>query len=913
MAALARSRRLSRYADRLLDAEPDLAASLRIEYRKPWSAAEMHAFLASASISSDADLKQALRRLRKRVMLRTLLRDLNGFADLEEVTAAMTALAEIALQTAVAQQHEWLTRSTGKPQSAEAPSPSSTAQEPGKLGADGDAAQKLIIVGMGKLGGFELNVSSDVDLIFLYPEEGETAGPNVIGNHEFFTRLGQRVIASLHEITSDGYVFRVDMRLRPYGDSGALAVNLAMLDAYLVTQARTWERYAWIKARVICGGHVDEFEQLRRPFVFRKYLDYGALAELRKLHRQIRDEAKRQDALANIKIGPGGIREIEFLAQVFQLIRGGRDRALQILPTLQVLALLAERGLLPVAAVAELSAAYRFLRDLEHRLQYLDDTQTQRLPDKVEDQALIAEAMNFAGYQSFLAALDAHRDKVSRHFDDVFAAGEENGDSAASQLWSGAEPEEAAATLTAMGYQDTQSLRRRIMAMRESNHYRGLPENNRVRLDSLVPRVIETAAGFTPPDATLTRMLDLLESIDRRESYLALLAEYPPVLERIARLASVSPWAADYLRRHPIVLDELLDTSSLLAPPHWRKLARSLQADLDHHAGDTERQMDLLRHFKQAQLFRLLAQDLDGLMTVERLSDHLSELADRSLAETLRLCWRLVAGADTPPPKVAIIGYGKLGGKELGYASDLDIIFLYADAALAPQEPNLPDQRELFVRLAQRVVSWLNTLTSAGVLYETDLRLRPDGEKGLLVTSVSGFRDYQEKHAWVWEHQALTRARYCVGDATVGEAFEDIRLDILTTSRDRESLRGEVVTMRDKMRANRQLPSDAFDAKHGCGGIVDVEFIVQFLVLAHAHRYWELTRNLGTIALLRIAADLKLAPRDLAYDAADSYREFRRLQHLARLQDQRDTRVPLSVATELTKAPVALWDAVLAE
>ena len=753
-AALARTTRLSRYAHRLLAVDRGLLDDLRAHHDRPFRRAEMQAALDAADLSDDSSLQRSLRVLRKRVMLRTVHRDLNGVADLAEVTAAMTALAEVSLTTAT----DYCKRSLA-------------AIHGGPRGRDSGAAQELIIVGMGKLGGRELNVSSDIDLIFVYPEDGETAaddgtGQRRIGNQEFFSKLGQRVIAALHEVTGDGFVFRVDMRLRPYGDSGALVASFAMLEDYLVSQARTWERYAWIKARAVCGRG-DDLEQLRRPFVFRKYLDYGAVDELRKLHGQIRAEAQRRDALANIKIGPGGIREIEFTAQVFQLIRGGRERALQVIPTLDVLAVLAERGLLPRDAVDELVAAYRFLRNLEHRLQYLDDAQTQRLPENSSDKALIAEAMNFGDYEDFLAALNHHRYNVTRHFEGVFAAdpGSAESDSGlgdGSRVWGNPpSPAEAMRVLGAMGYPNAESLSERLSRIRDSGHYIGLPEKNRVRLDNLMPRVIETAARFVPADTTLIRMLDLLEAIDRRESYLALLTEYPPVLERMARLASVSAWASDYLRRHPILLDELLDTSALMAPPHWRKLARALHADLDHYAGDTERQMDILRHFKQAQLFRLLAQDLDGLMTVERLSDHLSELADRILAETLRLTWQRVAGAnclDAPP--VAIAGYGKLGGKELGYASDLDIIFLYDDKA--------ESDRERFARLAQRVVTWLNTLTRAGVLYETDLRLRPDGESGLLVTSISAFREYQMKHAWVWEHQALTRARFCVGDPAVG-------------------------------------------------------------------------------------------------------------------------------------------------
>ena len=884
-----RMRSLSHFARRIIGDDPGGVGTLFGVWDRAFSRAEMQNFIQTELAQKPVDLKAVLRRLRQRVWLRVAGRDLSGWGNLPEVMATMTDLAEVTIAAAQSHAQQELVDRYGTP-----------------IGAETGLPQQLMVVAMGKLGGAELNVSSDVDLIFVYPEEGETNGARVVSNHEFFSYVGKQIIAAIADVTADGFVFRVDMRLRPYGESGALTISFPALEAYFITQGRPWERYAWIKARPVTGVCHDELAALVKPFVFRRYLDFGAVAQLRELHRQIRSEVTRRDRVDDIKLGPGGIREIEFLVQVFQLIRGGREPRLQERSTLATLAQLTELKLLTDENCTALSASYVFLRNLEHRLQYLDDAQTQRLPDKIEDQQLIAEAMHFAGYADFLVALATHRGNVIRHFEDVFTAEPGNGECAEASLWLSPPPQpEAAAILADMGYPNAKSLSRRLAAMRESSHYIGLPEKNRARLDGLIPRVIETAARFTPADATLIRMLDLLEAIDRRESYLALLTEYPPVLERIARLASVSAWASDYLRRHPILLDELLDTNALLAPPHWRKLARTLQADLDHHAGDTERQMDILRHFKQAQLFRLLAQDLDGLMTVERLSDHLSELADRLLAETLRLCWPLVAGKDAPPPRVAIAGYGKLGGKELGYASDLDIIFLYDDSA--------ETQREQFARLAQRVISWLNTLTPAGVLYETDLRLRPDGESGLLVTSINAFRDYQQKHAWVWEHQALTRARYCAGDPAVGEAFDDIRLDILTMARDAAQLRKDVVAMRDKMRANKKLAADTFDAKYGPGGIIDIEFIVQYLVLAHAHRYWELTRNLGTIALVRIAADLKLIPRDLGYDSADTYREFRRLQHLARLNDQRETPVPPDIAAGLTRAPLALWDCVLGD
>jgi len=885
-APLARLVKLSRYARQLLAAEPVLAAELLAFRNHPFAAADMQAWFAAQPIDDDAQLRSVLRRLRKRVLLRVMLRDLDGLADLDEVTETMSALAESALQITLAQHHRWLVRIYGEP-----------------LSEQNGAAQRLQVVAMGKLAGRELNVSSDIDLIFLYLDAGDTAGPRSISNHEFFILLGRRVIGALSEMTGDGYVFRVDMRLRPYGASGALVAGFAMLEDYLVTQARAWERYAWIKARLVVGEHVEELRSLTGPFVFRKYLDFGAIADLRSLHTQIRDEARRRDHASNIKLGPGGIREIEFVAQVFQLIRGGREPALQVIPTLEVLALLKARGLLPATAADELHAAYVFLRRLEHRLQYLDDMQTQRLPDKAEDASLIAEAMGFGDDTALLTALAVHRENVIRQFEAVFA--ENPGPAAGDEscLWEAAPAlVEVTAELTKLGYAEPGHIARRLAVLRESTHYRRLPDKSRTRLDRLVPRVVETAAEFPTPDATLMRMLDLLETVDQRESYLALLSEYPPILGRIAKLASVSAWASEYLRRHPILLDEFLDLNTLLSAPDWMALEATLEADLSHHAGDTEREMDVLRHFKQAQVFRLLVQDLEGLMSVERLSDHLSALADLILRKTLQRCWMRVAENPTLPPRLAVIGYGKLGGKELGYASDLDIIFLFESGV-----EGAPDR---YARLAQRMVSWLNTLTSAGILYEIDLRLRPDGEKGLMVSSSEGFRKYQQENAWVWEHQALTRARYCVGDAAVGAAFEQIRLEILVAERDLSALQKEVLSMRDRMRAHRKRAGTAFDAKHSRGGVIDVEFIVQYLILAYAHKYPELASNLGTIAHLKMAAGLGLIPRELAYAAADSYREFRKLQHLAGLNDQRDTLLEATAIAQYSAPVEALWNAV---
>src|SRR5260221_1160580 len=520
----------------------------------------------------------------------------------------------------------------------------------------------LIAVGMGKLGGGELNVSSDVDLVFLYPEEGEGGGAT--DNLEFYTRLARRLIAALDERTADGFVFRVDMRLRPWGDSGALATSFDALEEYFVTQGREWERYAWIKARALgSAGENDSLAAIVRPFVYRKYLDYGAFAAMRELHAQIREEVARRELTDQIKPGPGGIREIEFIAQAFQLIRGGRDPALQIRPTLAVLALLAQKKLLPDAAVEELSEAYVFLRRLEHRLQYLDDAQTHELPARTEDRALVARAMGFDSWDAFRAALDRHRARVSSQFEQVFSV-EEVPKHALAPLWTGSEQTEA--RLAQLGFRDAAGAAARLAAVRSGVRYAGLPQASRARFDALIPGVIEQSAAREDPDAALARSLEFMETVSRRAAYLALLDEHPAALERLTQVLGASSWAAEYLNRHPIVLDELLDARALFARPDWNAFAQELRRQLAARQGDEERQMDWLREAHHAQVFRLLAQDLSGALGVERLADELSDLADITLQVTLELCWAQLSGRHRDEPQFAVIAYGKLGGKELG-------------------------------------------------------------------------------------------------------------------------------------------------------------------------------------------------------------------------------------------------------
>jgi [glutamine synthetase] adenylyltransferase / [glutamine synthetase]-adenylyl-L-tyrosine phosphorylase len=820
----------SRVAAAWLAAHPEWAADLHSP--TPFTRAEMTQALAGAESDDEPALKRRLRELRARVLLRVMARDLSGRAGLDEVCGAMSDLAELAITATLAHLK----------------------------------CEELVVVGMGKLGGRELNVSSDIDLVFLYQGEAEDA-PR-------FERAGRRLIQILSERTGDGYVFRVDMRLRPYGASGPLASSFDALDQYFVTQGREWERYAWIKARALTGGRDAELARIVRPFVYRKYLDYATLDAMRALHAEVRRDVARRELAHDIKLGPGGIREIEFVAQALQLIRGGRDAELTVRPTLEVLSLLAGKNLLPEAAALELSEAYAFLRNVEHRLQYLDDAQRHDLPESDADRSRLARMMGFKDWVSFEDKLSQQRRGVTRHFEAVFAEREQK-----AEPW----PEHP-----------------RLDALRASQRYAALPDNSRRRLNALIPALARAAQATPDPQATLGRGVDLVEAIASRAAYLALLAENPQALERVARIIGASSWAAEFVTRHPLLLDELLDDRVLYAPFDLAAFTRVLARQLDDARGDTERQMNLLREAHQAQVFRLLAQDLADLLSVERLADHLSALADALLEEVIGRVWPALRGRHRQDaPRFAVIAYGKLGGKELGYASDLDITFLYDDE----------DERagETYARLAQRINHWLSSNTSSGVLFDTDLALRPSGASGLLVSSIAAFERYQEESAWTWEHQALTRARASAGDRGVGEKFESIRTRILRRPRDEASLKGEILRMREKMHAAHPNRSGLFDLKHDRGGMIDIEFAVQCLVLGHSHRHPDLTGNLGNIALLRMAAGHGLLESELAERCRDAYREFRRLQHALRLDGARYARVPRERVAAHAGAVSRLW------
>jgi glutamate-ammonia-ligase adenylyltransferase len=899
----------SRFYQRWLAADPDRAA--QIDALSQLSLDQLDFGAALAQAGADLPLPRAMRRLRNLLVCAIIRRDLDGQADLAEVVAATTALADFAIRTHLAALMDELVQQHGMP-----------------TGAESGLPQQMMVLAMGKQGGGELNVSSDIDLIFVYPEDGDTvataAGQRTLSNQEFFARLGKKLIAALSEVIEDGFTFRVDMALRPNGASGPLVSSLNMVENYLIVQGREWERYAWVKARAVTGTAADiaALDAIVRPFVFRRYLDFGVIDAIRNMHAQIRAEVNRQERLHpdrsnNVKLGRGGIREIEFLAQVFQLIRGGRDGALRLRSTRATLRVLADKDLLPRETVGQLLEAYTFLRNLEHRLQYLDDAQTHTLPASAADRQTIAAMMRLPGVPALLASLDAHRRFVAAQFDAIFSdKSEKNGNGASvnpNSSDASADLDNRAhieGRLAALGFGDAAGAAQRLMATWQAPRLQQLPEASRTRLLALlnaalplIARVIDEA-GVGSHGATLGRLLDFFEAVARRSAYLSLLTEYPHTLERVIRMMNASGWAATFLAQHPILLDELLDDRGRDVAPDCAALAAELQHQLDGAAGDTERQMDILREAHHVQLFRLLAQDLAGVLTVERLADYLSALADMIVAATIGAAWQAIATRHRPVPKFAVIAYGKLGGKELGYISDLDVIFLFDD-----DDQEAPGN---YAKLAQRFITWMTAHTSAGILFDIDTALRPDGASGMLVSSVAAFERYQDSSAWVWEHQALTRARFCAGDAAIGARFEAIREQVLRKDRGGPGnpLKAEVLKMRAKMHDAYPSRDGVFDLKQDAGGMIDIEFMVQYLVLRHACQYPQLTANAGNIALLKLSGGLGLIDPALAAAVGDAYRAMRKLQHQVRLQGQDNARVePALVAGHAAKV-IALWKAI---
>ena len=849
-----------------------------------------------------SELGSALRIIRQLVLERLLCLDCDQNATLQQVTQAMTDLAEFSLGQACAQVQETLDLSHGAP-----------------LSDSGERSQ-LWIVGMGKLGARELNVSSDIDLIYVYEHDGETSGNDQgrgrISNHEYFAKVVRAIYALIGDSTEHGFVFRVDLALRPNGNSGPAAVSLGALEEYFHVQGREWERFAWLKSRVVARlGSPDKqaAQNLRNvvlPFVFRRYLDYNVFDSLRVLHRQIREHASKRSSghperANDVKLGRGGIREIEFIVQLLQVVRGGQFPELRTRPTLSALPRLAKAGLMPQSSAQALAEAYDFLRRVEHRIQYMDDQQTHVLPTQDADLGWIASTMGYAAAPALLHQLDSHRELVAQEFDSLLGGGAEK----ECKGCNGAKGNTAAPGFDELLRQLPSELRQRVAPWREHPRVLALREESRTRLLRLLSRTAQWIEEGLVSETAAVRLADWIEPLLRRESYLALLLERPKVHERLLRLLGAARWPARYLLLHPGVIDELANADML----DERFEAGEFERELEHRRvslaasgeDDDEALLNLLRRAHHAEIFRTLARDVEGRLTVEQVADDLSALAEAVLRVTTRWCWSRLARKHRESPQFAIIAYGKLGGKELGYGSDLDIVFVYEDE----------DERalEVYASLVRKLINWLTVKTGEGDLYEIDTALRPNGNSGLLITTFDAYANYQQQRgsntAWTWEHQAMTRARFVFGDDALRERFDTIRKSVIAAPRRAADLKSEIIVMRERMRSAHPVKGEFFDVKHSPGGMIDVEFVMQYLVLCHAAAHPELTANTGNIALLERAELIGLLPPGVGHAAADAYRELRRVQHRARL-DEAPTHVLPAELQSQRDAVLALWHAV---
>ena len=837
------------------------------------------------SVEDETTLHQQLRYFRQREMTRIIWRDLAGWADLAETVRELSALADACIRQALATLYQWHSAQFGVP-----------------LNEAGEQ-QNLIVIGMGKLGAGELNLSSDIDLIFSFSEQGETqGGPRSISHELFFTRLGQKLVQALDNVTTDGFVFRVDMRLRPFGDSGALVSCFNAMEDYYQTQGREWERYAMIKARFITGNGDEKLalRSLLKPFVYRRYLDYGVFDSLREMKSMIVSQLRRKGNEDNIKLGVGGIREIEFIGQVFQLIYGGRDEPLQQRPILTILDLLAERQCLSEQAVDDLKQAYIFLRRTEHRIQAFADQQTHLLPTDEAGLLRIAKLMGFEKTSDFIFVLNEHREQVQDHFEQVLTSPQADAQPEEELSLFSSTTDDKVAYLAELGFEQTQQGVALILGLFDTHNYRNLGEIEHQRLVKLLPLLVKAASQVANPDDCLNRLLTLVESILRRSAYMSLLVENPLALSQLVKLCAASPWISSQLARHPMLLDELLDPRTLYEVPDRGQQVRKLTACIDSaEETDIEQQMVLLREFRQIASLHVAAADVTQVLPLMRVGDQLTELAEIQLAQILELSWRHMVTRHGRPPCTdnddlsqcgfSVLAYGKLGGLELGYGSDLDLVFVFDDKTNEgltdgekPVEPLM-----FYTRLAQRMIHFMNTMTAGGILYEVDMRLRPNGQSGLLVTDVSGFEAYQKQEAWTWEHQALVRARCVAGDSALSEQITAIRSEILSQKRELTTLIKDVSEMRAKMREQlNKSTAELFDLKQGEGGITDIEFMVQYAALAWSSDCPDLLVYTDNIRMLEA---LKTSDKLSEHDSnmlAGAYRFYRKLANHCILKEK---------------------------
>lgn len=877
---------------------------------------------ALADVTTEEMLLPALRKLRNYEMVRLIWRDLTRKAQMQDTTRELSWMADAFIDGALSRLYQFACERWGTPHS-----------RPDAQGAR--TPQQMVVLGMGKLGANELNLSSDIDLIFCFPQQGETqGGRKVMENQDFFIRLGQKLIQVLDTLNGDGFVFRVDMRLRPFGTASPLACSFAAMEHYYQHEGRDWERYAMIKARVVAGDkhQGEELMAVLRPFVYRKYIDFSAFESLRDMKEMINREVRRKGLEGNVKLGSGGIREVEFIAQAFQLIRGGRDRRLQQRELLNILPLLPEIGGLPETAVTELIDAYTFLRNTEHAIQAVADKQTQELPADERGQARLACVMGYADWQAFMTVLDAHRAVVRQHFADVIApadheeTAEQTHQAEWLAIWAGEyADDELTVFLEQREFDDPVRAAKLLNDLRGSRTVQLMHKTGEERLKAVLPALLEQVCATENPTETLARVLRLVQAILRRSAYLVLLAENPAAMQQLVRLCSSSVWFAEQLAKQPVLLDELIDPRTLYAPPNKQQLGNELrQTLLRIPQEDTEQLMEALRYFKSAHMLRVAASDITGVLPLMKVSDYLTWLAEVILDSVLDVAWRIMVEKHGAPVSESndempfiIVGYGKLGGIELSYGSDLDLVFLHDCDPNGFTKGEKPLANSVFfTRLGQRIIHILNTFTAGGQLYEVDMRLRPSGNSGLLVSSLKAFVDYQEKEAWTWEHQALVRARVVAGSSRLGRAFDGVRAQIVASVRDITALKKDVAEMREKMRTHlgtsetEAQNNGTFNLKQDQGGIVDIEFLVQFHALAYGERYAELYEYSDNIRILDAVEQTGLLSHDDAELLREAYKAYRAVGHRLTLQERSNT-INESEMRDYRDAVTAIWNNVM--
>ena len=850
----------------------------------------------------ESELLPVLRRFRQRHMVRIVWRDFCRLADTRETVRDTSLLAEATIERALHFVQQELEERFGQP-----------------MGRDSGEPQQLIVLAMGKLGARELNISSDIDLIFVFPEAGETNGEKKqLSNEEFFTRVGRGLINALDQVTADGFVFRVDMRLRPYGDSGALVHNFNAFEEYYQDQGRDWERYALIKARPVTGdaARAAELTEMLRPFIYRRYIDFAVIDSLRSMKQMIVAEVRRKGLQDNVKLGHGGIREVEFIAQCFQLIRGGRDRGLQRRELFAALDECVVLGCLPEDAVVELKEAYLFLRNAEHAIQGYRDKQSQELPVDALAQQAMATVMECADWSDFLHTLDAHRERVAGHFRDLIAEPEQDDEEEIDvSLWG---ETLTADTLTEIGFLHAPDSFEALVALRDNGRVLTLQAEGRARFEAFMPLLIAACAKQSDPDLALTRVLPLVIAVLRRSAYLVLLIKNTAALEELVILCCASPWIAQQMTETPALLDEFLDRGSLYTAPDKDLLREELQQQVARlPVDDLEAQMDTLRYYKASHVLRVAASELSGRLPLMQVSDKLTWIAEAILEHVLAVAWADLSRKYGEPEResadtgFAVYAYGKMGGIELGYGSDLDLVFIQdgSKSGVTNGERSI-DNAVFYTRLGQRMIHIMETRMNMGQLYEVDMRLRPSGESGMLVTSLNGFRGYQETTAWTWEHQALVRARFVAGDGELAARVDAVRKEVLCQQRDESELAREVVAMRDKMRKHllsEEKPGEGeFHLKQGSGGIVDIEFMVQYAVLAWSHREPELVRWSDNVRILETLAETNLFGQQECEALTAAYLAYRSAAHQLSLQQQSSI-APAAEFADARTAVQAKW------